>query len=142
VEADPDYVIGHDDVVAELCVPILREGRVLGVVNGEESRTDALNEDDLALLSVLSEQLAIAATNASLYREALGRERFATRLGQLGMTVTSTLDVVQLIEILFRESLGLFGTDTAAIYLREVGREAARPPRAGAGSKDKVGVAS
>lgn len=139
VETDADYVIGHDDVVAEICVPIVREGRVLGVVNVEESRVGALKEDDLALLSVLSEQLAIASTNASLYREALGRERFATRLGQMGLTVTSTLDLVQLIEILCRESLALFNTDTAAIYLREQGMEPTRPSaRTGANGGDST----
>lgn len=126
VQSDPDYVNAHPDTVAEICVPILREGRVLGLVNVEDSRAGALKEDDLALLSVLSEQLAIAASNAALYREALGRERFATRLGQLGMTVTSTLDLVQLIEILCRESLTLFGSDSAAIYLRETIRDGAR----------------
>lgn len=127
VQADPDYVNAHEDVVSEICVPIVREGRVLGLVNVEESRVGALKDDDLALLAVLSEQLAIAASNAALYREALGRERFATRLGQLGMTVTSTLDLVQLIDTLCRESLALFGTDTAAIYLREAIREGPRP---------------
>lgn len=138
VQTDPDYVVGHEDVVAEICVPILREGRVLGVVNVEESRIGALKEDDMALLAVLSEQLAIASTNASLYREALGRERFATRLGQLGMTVTSTLDLVQLIDILCRESLALFGADAAAIYLREEGQVA----RAGAGNGAQILSAS
>ncbi len=126
VQADPDYVNAHPDTVSEICVPILREGRVLGLVNVEESRVGALKDDDLKLLTVLSEQLAIAASNAALYREALGREKFATRLGQLGMTVTSTLDLVQLIEILCRESLTLFGSDTAAIYLREAIRDGHR----------------
>lgn len=146
VQEDPDYVIAYDDVVSEICVPIIREGRVLGAVDIEETRVGALKEDDLALLSVLCEQLAIASTNATLYREALGRERFATRLGQMGLTVTSTLDLVQLIEILCRESLALFNTDTAAIYLREEGREPARPLREGPignqsapGAADSVG---
>ncbi len=123
VAADADYVVGHEDVVAKLCVPIMREGRVLGVVNVEEARVGALKQDDLALLTLLGEQLAIAATNATLYREALSRERFATRLGQLGMTVTTTLELVPLIEILCRESLSLFAVDTAAIYIREERRE-------------------
>ena len=48
VAADPDYVGAHEDVVSEICVPIVREGRVLGVVNVEESRVGALKEDDLA----------------------------------------------------------------------------------------------
>jgi GAF domain-containing protein len=142
VTADPDYVLGHEDVVSEICVPILRDGRVLGIVNVEESRAGALKEDDLALLNVLSEQLAIAATNASLYREALNRERFATRLGQLGMTISATLELVPLIEILCRESLALFAVDTAAIYIRETRREeiktetsAHTPPENGAPSQ-------
>lgn len=122
VSQDPDYVVLHEDVVAEMCVPILREGRVLGVVNVEESRAGALKEDDLALLTLLSEQLAIAASNASLYREALGRERFATRLGQFGMTVTTTLELVPLLEILCREALTLFAVDTAAIFMRQESR--------------------
>lgn len=122
VAQDTDYVSAHDDAVSEICVPIVRDGRVLGVVNVEEARIGALKEDDLALLTLLSEQLAIASSNASLYREALGRERFATRLGQLGMTVTSTLDLIPLIDTLCRESLTLFAVDSAAIYIRETVR--------------------
>lgn len=118
VKADRTYVMAHEDTVCEICVPIVRD-KVLGIINLEETQLGALKEDDLALLNVLSEQLAIAETNASLYREALGRERFATRLGQLGMTISATLDLTQLIETLCRESLVLFSVDTAAIYLRE-----------------------
>lgn len=126
IAEEAEYVIGHEDVVAEICVPISREGRVLGIVNVEDSRVGALKRDDLALLTLLSEQLAIAATNAALYREALGRERFATRLGQLGMTVTATLDLVPLIEVLCREALTLFAVQSAAIYIREARRESAK----------------
>lgn len=142
VAADADYKIGHAEVVSEVCVPISRDGRVLGVVNVEESRPGALQEDDLVLLTVLSDQLAIAASNAALYKEALGRERFATRLGQLGMTASSTLDLAQLIETLCRESLTLFVIDSAAIYLREPRRDApiddsrAAPGRSGSLASD------
>ncbi|MBI4671843.1 MAG: GAF domain-containing protein [Chloroflexi bacterium] len=137
VANDSDYVQGHEDVVSEICVPIVREGRVLGIVNVEEPHLGALKEDDLALLTLLSDQLAIAATNAALYREALGRERFATRLGQLGMTVTATLELAPLIEILCRESLTLFGVDSAAIYIREMLTEPFRQePLSGAPAND------
>lgn len=127
VATDPDYwpeqavpgTAANDDVVSEIAVPILREGRVLGVVDVKASRSGDLDEDDLALITVLSDQLAIAASNSSLYREVLGREQFASRLGQLGMTVTATLDLIPLLDILCRESLMLFAVDTVAIFLRE-----------------------
>ncbi len=115
--SDPDYVSVHADVVGEICVPILREGRVLGLVNVEESQAGTLKEDDLAVLGVLSAQLAVAATNAALYREALGREWFATRLGQLGMTLSSTLDLGQLLDTVCSQALTLFAVDTSAIYM-------------------------
>lgn len=122
IAADPDYVAAAEDVVAQICVPIMHEGRVLGVLSVEESHEGALNQDDLTLLTVIADQLAIAATNAALYRDALAREQFATRLGQLGMTLSSTFELFELMEILCHEAVALFAVDVAAIYLREEAR--------------------
>lgn len=116
---DPDYLPVAENVAAEICVPIAREGRVYGVLNVEDSRVGELKDDDLRILTVLADQLAIAATNARLYRDALNREHFANRLGQLSMTLASTLDLVHTIETVSRESLALFGVDTAAIFIRQ-----------------------
>lgn len=115
---DPDYVASAENVVAEICVPIAREGRVYGVLNVEDSRVGELKDDDLRILTVLADQLAIAATNARLYRDALDREHFANRLGQLSMTLASTLDLVHILETISLESLALFRVHTAAIWLR------------------------
>jgi len=80
--------------------------------------TVALKEDDLALMTLLSDQLAIAVTNANLYHDALDRVRFRTSLTQLGITLTASLDVEHLIDALCHESLSIFGVDSAVLFLR------------------------
>jgi signal transduction histidine kinase len=57
-----------DEVTAELAVPILLAGRVLGVVNVESAESFA--EDDAIALEIVADQLAIAIENARLYDQA------------------------------------------------------------------------
>lgn len=70
VASDPRYIRtpGLDEVTAELAVPILLAGRVLGVVNVESQESFA--EDDAIALEIVADQLAIAIENARLYDQA------------------------------------------------------------------------
>jgi signal transduction histidine kinase len=70
VAADPRYIRtpSLDEVTAELAVPILLAGRVLGVVNVESAESFA--EDDAIALEIVADQLAIAIENARLYDQA------------------------------------------------------------------------
>ncbi|MDH4101115.1 MAG: GAF domain-containing protein [Nitrospirota bacterium] len=53
-----------------ICVPILRKGRLLGVLQAINRHDGTLfNKDDVALFSSLADQVAIALENAALYAE-------------------------------------------------------------------------
>jgi phosphoserine phosphatase RsbU/P len=69
VEGDPRYMPtpGARGVRAELAVPIVLGGRVLGVVNVESTHT--LDDEDVAGIRVVADQLAVAIENARLYEE-------------------------------------------------------------------------
>ncbi|MGB8643756.1 MAG: GAF domain-containing protein [Anaerolineae bacterium] len=116
---DPDYRPLIPDVVTEVAVPIQREGRVLGVIDVQEARPGALKTDDLVLLGALADQLGVAATNAEIYQEALGREELANSLGRVGLALSSTLDMAQLADLVCREAMSIFRVDGSAIFLRE-----------------------
>jgi putative methionine-R-sulfoxide reductase with GAF domain len=62
VASDPGYLPNQDSTGSELIVPVLRDGRVVGTLDIEDTRTGAFREDDQACF----EQLAAALTN--LYR--------------------------------------------------------------------------
>jgi signal transduction histidine kinase len=67
VEEDPDYIKVVDSTVSEIAVPLSTGGLVMGVLNVESHESDALTHEDLRLLTLLGDQIAIALENAGLY---------------------------------------------------------------------------
>ncbi|MBI4787531.1 MAG: GAF domain-containing protein [Chloroflexi bacterium] len=117
VQHDPDYVQVVPGVNSEIVVPIRREKRVVGVLDVEDRRSDALTEEDVRILSSFCEQLGIAVANAELYQSALERERLASSLHRVALSLTSTLDSVKILDTLCRESLEFFRAHGAHVWL-------------------------
>src|SRR6185436_6624398 len=69
VTADPRFVAGPSaDIRAELAVPILLGGRLLGVL--DVAGTSPFGDDDVTGLVIMADQLAVALENAALYERA------------------------------------------------------------------------
>jgi two-component system, NarL family, sensor kinase len=69
VLADPRYLpIPNADIRAELAVPILLGGRLLGVL--DVAGTSPFSAHDVAGLLIMADQLAVALENAALYERA------------------------------------------------------------------------
>jgi diguanylate cyclase (GGDEF)-like protein len=62
VRMDADYLGGDARVRSEVCVPILGDDGVIGVVNVESS--DRLDRDDLEVLELFAQQIGAALANA------------------------------------------------------------------------------
>jgi len=68
VSAFPDYIpSGIPGIHAEIAVPIVYGGALLGVLTVESQRPNAFEENDVRLLGILSNLVAVALRNASLY---------------------------------------------------------------------------
>ena len=67
VSRDPDYVEAAPTTRAELCVPIIREARVEGVINLESDRPSAYGESHQRFVEQLAQHAAIALSNSRLY---------------------------------------------------------------------------
>jgi len=69
VSVDPRYVpVPQADIRAELAVPILLGGRLLGVL--DVAGANPFSDDDLTGLVIMADQLAVALENAALYERA------------------------------------------------------------------------
>jgi len=66
---DPDYVVGRKNIRSEVCVPLRRGKRILGVLDVESDRLAAFREDDVQLIEALGEAIALSLENAQLYGE-------------------------------------------------------------------------
>ena len=67
VRTDPDFLGDTADFVSEICVPLLDEGNVVGVLNVESTQGIKLTETDFKLLDALSQHIGIAISRARLY---------------------------------------------------------------------------
>jgi diguanylate cyclase (GGDEF)-like protein len=70
VEHDSRYIAGNPLVRSELAVPLISEGRVIGVFNVESTQPNAFGQRDVQLLSALAGYAIIAIQNARLYEQA------------------------------------------------------------------------
>ncbi len=69
VSADPRYYEGFSWVTSELAVPLIADGKVIGVLDCESDETHQLDESDLRFLSAVAEPIALAIQRAMRYTE-------------------------------------------------------------------------
>ena len=83
---DPDYVdLTAGEARSQLCVPLLHERRVLGVLTLESERVDGFSESDQAFVNQLATQATVALVNAELYAQAQERiSEFAAVFNSVG----------------------------------------------------------
>ena len=66
---NPYYVSALKEVNSELAVPMLLEGKIIGVINVDSIRPNAFSAQDEELLSTLSSHATIAIKNAKLFEK-------------------------------------------------------------------------
>ncbi len=121
VWADPDYLSSGDDVVAEVCVPILIGNEVMGAINVESRRPGALDFQTQELLILLARQVAIAVERGRQLEEERRRANLAEALTRATAVIAFSLDAGDI----YQQVLSLLGTvvrfDTASVFRIEQG---------------------
>jgi diguanylate cyclase (GGDEF)-like protein len=70
VRNDPTFLIASYEVESEICVPLLKNDNVLGVLNIESAFNRSLTEKDINLLTSFAGPVAMAIDNARLHAKA------------------------------------------------------------------------
>lgn len=128
--ADPDFVFFDPAVRQAVLVPLRgKDGAVQGVLVVESTGEPALEEDDLVLLTLLSDQVAVAVENAQLYAEARRRVRQMHLVAEVGRELASVLSIGDLIAGVSALLEDRFGYYYAALKLVETGEVVTRGRR-------------
>ena len=69
VRREPGFLRASQEVESEICVPLLKEGLVMGALNIESKRGHPLTETDVTILTSFAGQVAIAVENARLHSQ-------------------------------------------------------------------------
>jgi len=127
VSQDPRYVDGFSDRVptqSEMCVPLRLGDRVIGVLDIQETHTNAFDETDLMAMETLADQIAVAIENARLFQEERKQRERAQALQEAAMAITGTLQVDEVIDRILAQLQEVVPYDTASVQLlRENGLE-------------------
>ncbi len=114
------------ETASELTVPLKFGERILGVldvqsaaVQGANNNTHALGKDDLFILQMLADQVAIAIHEARLYQTEQRRSQQLEVVAEVGRAVVSNLNLDELLEEVVYLIQGRFGYLHVALLLVE-----------------------
>jgi PAS domain S-box-containing protein len=115
--ADPDYVSIIPDMRSELCVPILRENQVIGILNFEDPRLDAFDESDQRLITMLAEHAAIAIENAWLFNDRRRQIETLVSLRTLSLQLLSATNLTTVAQAAVERAQEITHADNIRFYL-------------------------
>ena len=127
VLADPEYEMTEAQQVGHfrtlLAVPMLREGALVGVIHIQRTEVQPFTNKQIELVTTFADQAVIAIENVRLFQELEARTHELARsvgelkaLGEVGQTVSSTLDLQTVLSTIVRHAVQLSGTDCGIIY--------------------------
>lgn len=121
---DPDEAImilgpENDDEITRsaIAAPMLREGRVLGVISAQSYRVKAYSDADLELLAAVAGLAAVAVSNARAVADLERQRRESQQLEEIGRALTASLELEQVLQRVVTATVELAQADGAAVWL-------------------------
>jgi phosphoserine phosphatase RsbU/P len=126
VRSDPRYLNALDAVRAELAVPMLVRGKLVGVIDLQSTRLNAFSDQDRALLALIANRVGVAIDNARLYRRVEQQNRTLRLLAHLSQEFSSILEIDELLTKIAISVRSLINFDAFSIYLVQEDRNLLR----------------
>ncbi len=100
-----------------LSVPLVSHGSAIGLLSILEDDTQLISPDMQQLLLNIGQQLGVVMDNAILFEDTTRRATLSTDLARLSLAISAQLDHESVLDLICRESIGVFGVDGAYIWL-------------------------
>jgi phosphoserine phosphatase RsbU/P len=94
---DPRYINAIDSVRSELAVPLVLQGKCLGVLDIQSRHLDYFTRDQQNILTMVGSRLAIAIENARLFQKVKAQADTLLLLSEVSRETSSTLNVEELL---------------------------------------------
>ena len=107
------------DTKSELCVPLLYDHKVVGVLDIQSNRINAFAEDERRMFEAVADNIASAIHNADLYRSEQWRRQVADGLREVAGLISADADLDDVLEAILAELDRNLSVDISAIWLLE-----------------------
>jgi len=102
---------------SELCIPLLFNEKVLGVLDIQSDRLNVFTEDDQTMFETVAGTIAASIRNADLYRSERWRRQVSDSLREVAGLLSSNADVDQVLDSILTEIERNLAVDVSAIWL-------------------------
>ena len=107
------------DTRAEMTLPLIYDGQVVGILDLQSDRLNNFSEDDRVLCSALADSVAAAVHNADLYRTERWRRQVADSLREVAGLISADTGLEDVLDRVLQELERNLPCDVAAIWLLE-----------------------
>jgi signal transduction histidine kinase len=120
----PDYLPlpGRPDVKSVLAMPLIANGRAVGVLSLQSNELDAFTLDDMVVLQALANQAAAAVEIAALLQERDQHIAELAALNQISQILASPRPLMDTFHVIMQWVNALFQVETASLMLIEDGK--------------------
>jgi len=94
---DNRYINAIENVRSELAVPLMLQGKCIGVLDIQSRHVNYFTRDQQSILTLLASRLAVAIENARLFEQVRSQAETLLLLNEVGRETGSTLDVEELL---------------------------------------------
>ncbi len=106
---------------SELCIPLIYNERVLGLLDIQSDKLDAFTEDDCLMFEAVADTMAAAIRNADLYRSEQWRRQISDSLREVAGLISSNVGLEEVLQTILAELDRNLPVDISAIWLLEGG---------------------
>jgi signal transduction histidine kinase len=104
---------------AGIALPLEMGGQLLGVLDIHSDRAHRFAEEDVPVLQLLANEVAIAIQNASLYKAERARRRLAETLYDIGQALSGTLQLDEVLNLILQYLKDIVPYDRGAVLMRQ-----------------------
>ncbi|HKJ38368.1 MAG TPA: GAF domain-containing protein [Anaerolineales bacterium] len=107
------------DTRSELCVPLLFDGEVVGILDIQSDKVNAFSDEDLLTFEAVADNIAVAIHNADLYRSEQWRRQVGESLHEVAGLVSADASVDDVLESILDELDRNLPVDISAVWLMD-----------------------
>lgn len=123
---DSRYINAIDSVRSELAVPLMLQGKCIGVLDVQSRHTDYFTRDQQSILTLLASRLAVAIENARLFERVRSQAETLLLLNEVSRETSSILDVEELLRRAAEQTKRVIDYQILSIMLYDEGQKVFR----------------
>ena len=105
------------DIHSELCVPLVFDGKVIGLLDIQTERANAFTEEDQVIFEAVADNIAVAIHNSDLYHTEQWRRRVADSLREVAGLLSDNVGLDESLQAILTELGHNLPIDISAIWL-------------------------